>query len=185
MEGSMPRRLYCLQQYPNGYLTTVPVNQGIFVHDVQTGTTRIAAKSGEDFFDFLFWNFSGHVPGSTEGGEDAEPARWRATAFTAVSANGASSRTLFKAKRSEMIFGIYGTDNPGNHDFFTIVDNQTNGQVFDPAAPAGSVVTEVGIERDGFRNGILTLTVSSAVPGSLGEDTGWAGIYISILPRVP
>ena len=82
-----------------------------------------------------------------------------------------------------MIFGIYGTDNPGNHDFFTIVDNQTNGQLFDPAAPVGSVVTEVGIERDGFRNGILALTVSSAVPGSLGEDTGWAGIYVSILPR--
>jgi hypothetical protein len=45
-----------------------------------------------------------------------------------------------------MIFGIYGTDNPGNHGFFLIVDNQTNGQPFDPAAPVGAVVTEAGIE---------------------------------------
>jgi hypothetical protein len=65
VEGSLPMKQFCLQQYPNGYASAAPVNQGIFVYDLQTGTTRCAAKLGEDFFDFLFWNCSGHVPGST------------------------------------------------------------------------------------------------------------------------
>ncbi len=184
-EGSRPRREFCLQQHPNGYLTQVPAHQGIFVHDVQTGRTAVVAKTGDDFLDFLFWNFSGFVPGTTEGGDDAEPARWRATAFSAVSGNGAASRTLFKAKRSETEFGIYGTDNPGRRMFYTVVDNLTSGQVFDLAAPADSVVTEMGIERDGFRDGIVAITVSSAVPGAAGEETGWAGIYVSVLPQIP
>ena len=70
----------------------VPVNQGIFVHDTAPGgTTRTVAKTGARFDEFLFWNYSGKTPctgggHSEEGAEDdGEPARWRSSAFVAVS----------------------------------------------------------------------------------------------------
>ena len=40
----------------------VPVNQGIFVHDIKTHRTRIVAKTGAPYDEFLFWNFSGKTP---------------------------------------------------------------------------------------------------------------------------
>jgi hypothetical protein len=46
------------------------------------------------------------------------------------------------------------------------------------------VVTAVGIEREGLRNGMLAVGVSMAVPGG-GEEEGWAGIYAAVLPRLP
>jgi hypothetical protein len=61
------------------------------------------------------------------------------------------------------------------------------GAMVDPEAPAGAVVSAIGIERDGFRGKWLAVTVSMLVPGADGtaaaageaseEETGWAGIY--------
>lgn len=121
-DGNKNRVAFCKEQYgdginpgtvSNGFHTLVPVHQGIFVYDINTGSIRAVAKSPTDFSDFLYWNFSGKVPppqggsggdggegdvvadaedgGSGEGGgmeggeEDGEPARWRSAAFVAVS----------------------------------------------------------------------------------------------------
>jgi hypothetical protein len=61
------------------------------------------------------------------------------------------------------------------------------GATVDPEAPAGAVITALGIERDGFRGNWLAINVSMLVPGAefaaaaAGEEsedeTGWAGIY--------
>jgi len=57
------------------------------------------AKTGAQFDEFVFWNYSGRVPcvsggHSEEGSEDdGEAARWRSSAFVAVS----GERTAFKA----------------------------------------------------------------------------------------
>jgi len=91
----------------------VPVNQGIFVHDIDKSSTRIVAKTGDQFDEFLFWNFSGKTPctgshHSEEGdADDGEPARWRSSAFVAVSGRGATFNTAFKARTGELVDGVY------------------------------------------------------------------------------
>ena len=57
----------------------------------------------------------------------------------------------------------------------------------DPEAPAGAVISALGIERDGFRGNWLAVNVSMLVPvteaaAAAGgeeseEETGWAGVY--------
>ncbi len=186
-EGSAARIAYCQSLYPNGYLTQVPMKQGIFVHDIQTRTTRMVARTGGEFADFLFWNFSGRIPGMGEGdeGDEGEGARWRSSAFTAVDGLGATARTLFKAVTTNGKTGLYGRDLPGNRAIFTVLDTDSNGQKVDPEAPFGSKVVALGLEREGLRNGVLVVNVSMVVPGSTEEDTGWAGIYYCVLPRLP
>ena len=58
----------------------------------------------------------------------------------------------------------------------TVVDTQTGGAQLDPLAPGGSRIVALGIERDGLRNGWLTLNASM-----LDETTGeaWAGVYLT------
>ena len=68
--GQCGRYAFCKQQYPNGFPMTVPVNQGIFVHDTKTGKTEVVAKAPGQFSDFVYWNFSGLVPGTGESDED-------------------------------------------------------------------------------------------------------------------
>ncbi len=62
------------------------------------------------------------------------------------------------------------------------------GAMVDPEAPAGAVITALGIERDGFRGNWLAVNVSMLVPSDVTaaaggeeseEDTGWAGIYVA------
>lgn len=60
--------------------------------------------------------------------------------------------------------------------FFTVLDTRTDGQSVDPEAPAGSMISEVGIEREGLRGNWL------AVAGGTEED-GMAGVYITRVPR--
>ena len=76
------------------------MNQGIFVHDTAPrGGTPDGGQDRARFDEFLFWNYSGKTPcigggHSEEGGEDdGEPARWRSSAFVAVS----GPATAFKA----------------------------------------------------------------------------------------
>ncbi|MCA9792354.1 MAG: hypothetical protein KC910_11185, partial [Candidatus Eremiobacteraeota bacterium] len=48
----------------------------------------------------------------------------------------------------------------------------------DPAAPAGSVVSAVGLEREAIRDGWFTLTL-----GFLGPELeSWAGVYATFCP---
>ena len=63
------------------------------------------------------------------------------------------------------------------------------GAMVDPEAPAGAVITALGIERDGFRGNWLAVNVSMLVASDVAtaaaggeeseEDTGWAGVYVA------
>ena len=57
-----------------------------------------------------------------------------------------------------------------------MVDLTTPGQSIDPQAPAGSVVSAVGLERDGFRGRNLALSISML---NAATSESWAGIYLT------
>jgi len=162
----------------------VPVDQGIFVHDVRKGRTVAVAKTGAEFDDFLFWNYSGRVPGVSGGhgeeGDDGEPVRWRSSAYVAVSeGTGKSFMTAFKGAKGE-VEGIYLSPGPGKA-VLTVVDTTLDGQVLDPEAPADTPVSEVGLEREGFRKGWLVINARIGVE----EDEGMAGVYQTKVPPKP
>ncbi len=185
----------------------VPLNQGIFVHDTLAGTTRTVAKTGVRFDEFLFWNYSGMVPcsgggHSEEGSEDdGEPARWRSSAFVAVAGQAAAFKALASGGQPGgcgschsggvgsapptpshgQPIGIYLNRQPGQ-DIVTVLDTRTDGQALDPEAPAGSIVTELGIEREGLRGNWIAVSAKMGVAGGSEED-GMAGVYITKLPR--
>jgi hypothetical protein len=158
----------------------VPGHQGIFLHDIKHRRTRTVAKTGGRFGDFLFWNYSGRVPcvgggHSVEGAEDdGEPARWRSSAFVAVSRH----RVAFKAVEGDIV-GIFLHNGYGRH-IATVLDTRTDGQLVDPEAPIGSMVTEVGLEREGLRGRWLALSAKMGVEDGTEED-GMAGVYITRL----
>jgi hypothetical protein len=111
-EGNRDRLEYCRTTHPSGFMTTVPVHQGIFVHDTKTGGTRAVAKSPDDVTDFIYWNFSGMVPGMTgHADDDGEPARWRSAVFVAVSGlvddrhTDATFHAVFKARTRQVVGG--------------------------------------------------------------------------------
>lgn len=155
-------------------------NQGFFVTDTETLETRLIAQTGPEFATFLSWNFSGRAPGEEDEGELA---RWRSAAFVAVD----GFNTLFKATKGSIdnlgflqpsSDGIYlqlGDGTPRT----TIAETGMDGSVLDPEA-AGLPITSLGIERDGFRNGWLTLTASMA-----NDEDSWAGVYITRTSTVP
>jgi hypothetical protein len=174
-EGNKQRTAFCNAQYPNGYLAQVPVHQGIFVYDTLLNLTYAVARTGPQFDDFLYWNFSGMVPGGME--EDGEPARWRSAAFAAVSGSKFSFHVVLKGTKAGSD-GLYFGSGPGLAATVKLLDTTTPGQSVDPAA-AGSTITSVGIERDGFRNGWLAIT-ASMLNASTGES--WAGIYVTRIP---
>lgn len=190
-EGNRDRSAYCAEQYADGFPAHVPVYQGIFVYDTRTRQLRTIATAPADFSDFLYWNYSGHVPGSGEG--DGEPARWRASAFVTVSGaaggrpNSANFRVAFKARTASVaagayvnpMDGIYLAKGPGNAPVLTLVKTGMAGTLIDAEAFNSETadalpVTEMGIERDGFRGNDLVVTVSMG-----DEETGWAGIYLT------
>jgi hypothetical protein len=189
-EGNKERIGYCKQQYPNGASVQVPVHQGIFVADIQTRRIQMIAKTPTDYDDFLYWNFSGHVPGSMEE-EDGEPARWRFSAFVAVSGRvagtGASFHAAFKARTGEVVNdvyvnpvdGIYLAQGPGRSENVTVVETGMDGTLLDPEAidtetGEALLVTEMGVERDGLRGDSLVVNTSMG-----SEEPGWAGVYLT------
>ena len=167
----------------------VPVNQGIFVHDTRTKRTHLLARTGEDFDDFLFWNYAGKAPctggghhgnGEEGGEEDGESVRWRSSAYLAVSRNsGATFWSAFKARTADVV-GVYLREGPGRSLFLTVADTTMNGQLLDPEAPTGSTIVEVGIEREGLRGDWLAINAKMGVEGGEEEDD-MAGIYITEL----
>jgi hypothetical protein len=193
-EGNRDRIEFCNEQHPKGFTTTVPVHQGIFVHDLRSGVTSVVAKTPGDFDDFVYWNFSGRVPGTGEGDdEDGELARWRSASFVAVSGlvDGrlidATFHAAFKARTGEVVDnayadpvdGIYLRQGPGLSQIVTVVETGMDGTILDPEAvdaDTGAVlpVTEMGIERDGFRGNSLVINASMG-----SEEAGWAGVYLT------
>jgi len=192
-EGNAERVEFCLAQYPGGFAVQVPLRQGIFVHDIRTGRTHAVAKTPGDFDDFLFWNFSGRVPGIGEGDDDGEMARWRSSAFVAVlgmvdgKLTDAQFHAAFKARRGDVVAaayvdpidGIYLGRGPGRAALATLVESGMDGtlldaEAVDPDSGEALPVTEMGIERDGFRGSAIVVNASMG-----SEEAGWSGIYLT------
>jgi len=177
----------------------VPVNQGIFVYDLRTNKIVRVARTGtkpSDFSDFMYWNFSGKAPSVGEGGEsddDGELARWRSASFMAVSSKvddheDGVYHTAFKARTGitdgsnvyvNPVDGIYLREGTEKSPLLTLVKTGMDGTLFDSEAidPDTNMVlpvTEMGIERDGFRGNSLAINVSMGT-----EEAGWAGIYFT------
>ena len=57
-----------------------------------------------------------------------------------------------------------------------------DGWILDPEAPAGSTITELGIEREGLRGDWLTINAKMGIEGGTEED-GLAGIYLTKVPK--
>lgn len=202
-EGNKDRVAFCKAQYPNGFATTVPVHQGVFVHDTLLGSTKVVAKAPQDFDDFIYWNFSGLVPGTGESDDTGEPARWRSATFVAVSGlvDGIlldkNFHVAFKARKGDVVDGayvntvdgIYLRKGPNASAIVTVVKTGMDGTQIDPGAvydddenpdtpPVMLPVTEMGLERDGFRGNSLAINVSMGT-----EEAGWAGIYLTRVPQ--
>jgi len=185
-EGNAAVIAACIAQSDNGSGTTtreVPLHQGIFLKDVVTGELTLVAETGAAYEDFLFWTFSGRPPGAGDGDEgDAEPPRWRSSAFVA----GDAGRVAFKALKSPegddgaSLFGLF-LDLGDDFNPFEVLGEGMAGTLVDPLAvdELGNPlpITAIAIERDGFRNGWLAISVSMA-----SEEAGWAGVYLAQVP---
>lgn len=177
----------CNEMHPDGYLAQVPVHQGIFAYDTWSGRLSTIAKTSDDekegFADFVFWNFSGSPGTGGDEGGDQEPPRWRSTSFVAIDGmDQGAFRAVFKARLADGTDAIMLRVGPGETPAAVLVSTETAGVELDADAPAGSLVTAVGIERDGLRNGRLAL-VASMLDAATSES--WAGIYAADLPPVP
>jgi hypothetical protein len=191
-EGNAERVAYCHELFPDGASVQVPVQQGVFVVDIETRDIHSIAKAPADYDNFLYWNFSGHVPGSAEE-EDGEPARWRSAAFVAVSGavhgqlGNPTFTTAFEARTGvvqdgayvDPVDGIYLKRQPGQSPILTVAETGMDGTRLDARAldadtGAPLPITELGIERDGFRGNYLVINARMGA-----EETGWAGIYLT------
>jgi hypothetical protein len=181
-DGNKDLVAFCLQQYPNGFTTSVPLHQGIFVADIVTHEIHAVTASGPRFTGFQYWVFSGRPPGTGGGEEDTlEPARWRSSAFVAVTGLDAGAyQVAFKASPVSGGSGIYVGQGPSAQErIVAAFDTSTPGPAIDPKAPAGSVVSALGVERDGFRGRYLAVNASMLDPVS---SESWAGIYVTRVP---
>ncbi len=160
---------FCKQQYPNGADLTEPVHQGIFDLNIADNNLKMIAQTGQNgFTDFLNWNFSGQV-NSTDG----EPARWRSAAYVADS----NGNVIFTGQ-SGALEGLYLGN--GTSPLETLLTTNSLGQSVDPMAPAGSIVSSIGLERDGFRGDRLAISVGMLDPVT---QESWAGIYTAAVPE--
>ena len=151
---------------------TEPLHQGIFDLNTTTDALTMIAQTGENgYTDFLNWTFSGRVPGS-ENENDGEPARWRSSAYLSDS----SGNVVFLGQKGSLD-GLYLGD--GN-SIDTLLTTDSLGQSVDPMAPAGSLVSSIGLERDGFVGDRLGVSVGMLDPAT---SESWGGIYLT--PRVP
>ena len=163
-----------------------PANQGIFVHDTRTGKTRLVARNRGRFDEFLFWNYAGKAPCAGHhhvamGGEtDGESVRWRSTAFVAVAGRrGATHNVAFKAQSTDGAVGIYLSQKPGRAPIRTVLDTTMPGDVLDAEAPPGSMLIELGLEREGLRGNWLAVSAKMSAEGGEEEDDDMAGVYVT------
>ncbi len=175
-DGNADLIAYCVAQFPNGADVEVPVNQGIFVADVTTGAIDLIARTGEDgFTDFLYWTYSGMPPGVGPDETDGEPPRWRSSAFVAVDDNDVA----FKGQKGS-VDGLYGQIASLGGGLTTLLDTTMPGTLVDAEAPANSLISAIGIERDGFRNNHLAI---SAAMLDAQTSESWAGVYLTDVPE--
>ena len=156
----------------------------------------MVAKTSDEpagFTDFLYWVFSGRAPGVGQGDDESEElARWRSSAFTAVSerqypgVGGGQESTFevaFKGRRGELD-GVY-LSRGSEGTLIGALTTMMPGTLVDPDAPVGSTIVTLGIEREALRDDWFVVSASM-----LDEVTkeSWAGVYIAsvtdILPCV-
>jgi len=194
-DTSDPKYPLCYQE------KQVPINQGIFIYDSASSRLHLLARTGlgNRFTDFVYWNYSGAPPGAGPAERDAEPPRFRSSAFLAVSTAESPPylRVVFQARTADFdsitdvylnsVDGLYLATGPGQGPVTTLVQTGMDGTVLDPDAvwdddedPATPKIplpiSSVAMERDAFRSDWLTITASMGV-----EEAGWAGIYMTEL----
>ena len=195
-EGNQDRREYCKGGDPNSRFDKeveqwyqekkVPVNQALFLYDLYTRTAEVIASSIE-FDDFIFWVYSGMVPGVGHEAEetDGEEPRWRSSAYVSVSDGlvAFKARTGYLDKKNvyfEPIDGIYLKEPATGPEISTLVETGMDGGILDPEMPFGLrqvfPITEVGIEREGLRGIFLAINAKMGT-----EEDGWGGIYLAEL----
>lgn len=176
-DGNKDRLAYCLAHDNNATLT-YPVHQGVFVEDTLTGALTRVASTGDGFGNFLFWAYTGHVPGV--GGTDEqsqEPPAWRASSYVALSGDGRGFQVAFQATRSTGERGIYlVSPESGITTPTALVETGMPAAQVDPRAPGA--VSALGLERDGFRDGWLAIGVSTF---DAATGASWAGVYTARL----
>ena len=180
-DGNTDLLNYCNTTYPNGFTTTVPVNQGVFVYDTQTSTLYPIAATDSRFADFLFWTFSGSPPG-VGGTTDAtkEPPHWRSAAFVAVSGDPSGGfQVAYKGAATDGDSAIYLSQGPSDPRTIVVVKTSDLATAIDSAAPAGAAVTTVSLEREGFRGRWLSVSASMLDPVTAES---WAGVYATSVP---
>lgn len=173
---------FCNEQHPDGFETTVPVHQGIFVYDTVRGSLTGVAKTGRDDIDeFLYWVYSGRPPnaGGGEEGDEAEPPRWRSSAFASVwSRSGPNYQVAFKAPRGTDGIHVRSGATSSLLPLWTAIAVGDPGPDVDPEAPAGSGVTAIGLEREGLRKGRLAITRHDAPRGRDRGGDGGLGRHV-------
>lgn len=195
IDGNADLIAYCNGEDPNSIfdpeterwyqMKQVPVDQGIFLYDRLGDSTVQISSSLTDFNDYLFWVYSGKAPGTGGGDEDAEPPRWRASAFMSVY----DGIVAFKARTAtldpngnyqDIVDGIYvkmpapGRPIPGT-GLQTVMETGMDGSLLDPVLQPGEMlISGVGIEREGLRGRHLAITVSME-----NAEAGWGGIYMA------
>ena len=191
-DGNADLIAYCHEQHPDGFAVEIPVHQGVFVHDVVTGETFVAAKTSDEpagFSDFLYWVFSGRAPGAGQGGEESEElARWRSSAFTAVAGREipgvgegqvSNFEVAFKGLRGELD-GVY-LARGAEGTLIGALTTMMPGTLVDPDAPVGSHIVTLGIEREALRDDWFVISASM-----LDETTkeSWAGVYVASITDI-
>ncbi|MDE3083131.1 MAG: Ig-like domain repeat protein, partial [Acidobacteriota bacterium] len=195
-DGNDAIKTYCAE-HDNGYVAPVPAHQGIFVYDTSASTNPLIPVATDDsrFSGFQYWVYSGMPPG--QGSDDAsmELPHWRVSAFVAVSGLSGNNgyQVAFKASTTDGATGIYLGQGPSSPRVIAALRTGDLGSQLDhdPLIPTGLVVTSVGLERDGFRNGNLVINASflqvvtaPTVPtDEATEPVGWAGIYFTRVPN--
>lgn len=186
-DGNADMLASCNAMYPNGYEAQEPAQQGIFVYDTTTKTLYPIAKNNNgEFDDFVYWVFSGRPPnvGSSESDEIPEPPRWRSSTFVSVAGvmgGGPDAfEVAFKAGTGS-VDGVYLAQGPTAAPIQTVIDTTFNGTDIDPDAPAGSIISTLGFERDGLRSNWLAVMSSMLDPVTSESGTG---VYITqVMPQ--
>lgn len=160
----------------------VPQYQGIFLYDILLKKGELVANTMSDFNDFVFWGYSGKVPGSGQGDDvDAEPPRWRGTSFVALS----DGLVVFKARTGtlapnneyvDVTDGLYLGEPLKALPLRIVAETGMDAAMLDPNIPGNAPmpIIGLGLERDGFRGRYLAITASMA-----NDEESWGGIYVA------
>ena len=106
---------------------------------------------------------------------------------------GATYQAAFKARTGELVDGVYVypvdgiylRQGPGQGQaIVTVLDNTMDGQALDSEAPIGSIISELGLEREGLRGDWLAVSAKMGIEGGEDEDD-MAGVYLTRVPATP